>query len=143
MCLSVLSGRADRCSPPSEKDLCLSIYRMHHLHIFVVHPSACGLFCGGISSENQCCHGWMYVAPGSARVGIPTRGSHAGPIYTSPAGAGFKLKSRQIHFSACSATVGWSSSTVIQPPCLSAAHGLNGCLFMKAYDRIKQNLTSL
>lgn len=89
VCLSALSGRADRCRPASEKDLCLSIYRMAHLHIFVVHPSACGLFCGGTSSENQCCHGGMYVAPGSARVGSPTRGSHAGPIYMSPAGAGF------------------------------------------------------
>lgn len=119
MCLSVLSGRAGRYSPPSEKDLCLSIYRMHHLHIFVEHPSACGLFCGGISSENQCCHGGMHVAPGSARVGSPTCGSHAGPICMSPAGADFKLKSRQTHFSVCSSTVGWCSSTVIQPPCLS------------------------
>ena len=62
---------------------------MHHLHIFVVHPSACGLFCGGISSENQCCHGWMYVAPTSARVRSPARSSHMGPIYMSPAGRGF------------------------------------------------------
>lgn len=92
MCLSVLSGCADRCSPPSEKDLCLSIYRMPHLHIFVVHPSACGLFCGGISSENQCCHGWMYVAPGSARVGSPTRGSGASPIYMSPVVQASNLK---------------------------------------------------
>lgn len=62
---------------------------MHHLHIFVVHPSACGLFCGGISSENQCCHGWMYVARISARVWSPAHRSHMGPIYTSPAGEGF------------------------------------------------------
>lgn len=62
---------------------------MHHLHIFVVHPSACGLFCRGISSENQCCHGWMYVAPTSARVRSPTHSSHLGPIYMSPAGRGF------------------------------------------------------
>lgn len=105
--------------PASEEDLSPSIYRMLHLHIFVVHPSACGLFCGGISSENQCCHGWMYVAPGSARVGSRTRGSHAGPIYMSP---GFpslsKLKSPQTP--ACSSTVGWCSSTVIQPPSLPA-----------------------
>lgn len=38
----------------------------------------------------------MYVAPGSARVGSPTpppSQPHAGPIYKSLAGAGFKLKS--------------------------------------------------
>lgn len=63
---------------------------MRHLHIFVVDPSACGLFCGGISSENQCCHGWMYVAPTSARVRTPAaRSSRMGPIYMSPAGRGF------------------------------------------------------
>lgn len=62
---------------------------MRHLHIFVVHPSACGLFCGGISSENQCCHGWMYVAPALARVRSPVCSSHMGPIYMSPAGRGF------------------------------------------------------
>lgn len=66
---------------------------MHHLHIFVVLPSACGLFCGGISSENQCCHGWMYVAPTSARVRSPARSSHMGPIYMSPAGRGFPASS--------------------------------------------------
>lgn len=49
----------------------------------------CGLFSGGISSENQCCHGWMYVAPTSARVRSPTHSSHMGPIYMSPAGRGF------------------------------------------------------
>lgn len=53
------------------------------------HPSACGLFCGGISSENQCCHGWMYVAPTSARVRSPAHSSHMAPIYVSPAGRGF------------------------------------------------------
>lgn len=143
MCLSVLSGLAGRCSPPSVKDLCLSIYRMHHLHIFVVHPSACGLFCGGISPENQCCHGWTYVAPGSERVGTPTRGSYAGPIYMGSAGAGFKLKSRQRHFSACSATVGWSSSTVSQPP-LSVYSPWTEWLFVyESVRRIKQNLTRL
>lgn len=79
-----------RCRPvQSEKDLSLSIYRMCHLHIFVVDPSARGLFCGGISSENQCCHGWMYVASTSARVGSPASRSHMGLIYMSPAGRGF------------------------------------------------------
>lgn len=79
-----------QCRPvQSEKDLSLSIYRMCHLHIFVVDPSARGLFCGGISSENQCCHGWMYVASTSARVGSPAPRSHMGLIYMSPAGRGF------------------------------------------------------
>lgn len=62
---------------------------MHHLHIFVVHPSACGLFCGGISSENQCCHGWIYVAPTSARVRSLAHCSHMGAIYMSPASRSF------------------------------------------------------
>lgn len=62
---------------------------MHYLHIFVVHPSACGLFCGGISSENQCCHGWMHVAPTSAHVRSLAHGAHMGPIYMSPASRGF------------------------------------------------------
>lgn len=79
-----------QCRPvQSEKDLSLSIYRMCHLHIFVVDPSARGLFCGGISSENQCCHGWMYVASTSARVGSPAPSSHMDLIYMSPAGRGF------------------------------------------------------
>lgn len=62
---------------------------MYHLHIFVVLPSACGLFCGGISSENQCCHGWMYVAATSTRARSWVRCSHMSPIYMSPAGRGF------------------------------------------------------
>lgn len=78
------------CRPvESEKDLSSSIYRMCHLHIFVVDPSARGRFCGGISSENQCCHGWMYVASTWARVGSPASSSHTAPIYMSPAGRGF------------------------------------------------------
>lgn len=119
------------CRPLTEKDLCSSIYRMHHLHIFGVHPSACGLFCGGISSENQCCHGWMYAAPGSARVGSPTRGSHMSPIYMSPAGASSppispNLKARK-HISQ------WAGPRRSSPPPnVSAAQGPNGCLFMKA-----------
>lgn len=103
---------------------------MHHLHIFVVHPSACGMFCGGISSENQCCHGWMYVAPGSARVGSPTPTTPTPTHHHHPMRVLFtrvlpalasNLKAWQTHFSACSATVGWASSTVIQPPCLPTA----------------------
>lgn len=74
---------------------------MRHLHIFVADPSACGLFCGGISSENQCCHGWMYVAPTSARVRSPAHRSHMDPIYMSPAGRGFPsiFRNLKVHIS--------------------------------------------
>lgn len=89
----------------SERDLCLSIYRMHHLHIFVVRPSAHGLLCGGISSENQCYHDWMYVAPTSACVRSPARSSHVSHLHESCwqkfAFNLCKLGSMQTHFSAC------------------------------------------
>lgn len=117
---------------------------MKHLHIFVVHPSACGLFCRGISSENQCCHGWMYVAPASARVRSPAPSSHMGPIYMSPAGRGFpsifvNLKVHK-HISQ-HAPPEWAGHPASLSP--STAQGLNGCLFMKAYAQIKQNPTRL
>lgn len=124
---------------------------MHHLHIFVVLPSACGPFCGGISSENQCCHGWMYVAPTSARVRSPAHSSHMSPIYMSPADRGFPASSSifgnlKYTNTACPSRVGWFAillcghSASLSP---STAQGLTVCLFMKAYAEIKQNLTRL
>lgn len=129
----------------SEKDLCLSIYRMHHLHIFVVRPSAHGLFCGGISSENQCYHDCMYVAPTSACVRSPARSSHMSPIYMSPAGR--SLPSIFINLKVCkhisqrAGLVLLDSHAASLTP--SSAQSLNACLFMKAKAQIKRNLTGL
>lgn len=126
---------------------------MYHLHIFVVLPSACGLFCGGISSENQCCHGWMYVAPTPARVRSPAHSSHMGPIYMSPAGRGFPASSSifvNLKYTNTFLSMPLQSGLVCHPlyghPASrspSTALGLTVCLFIKAYAEIKQNPTRL
>lgn len=119
---------------------------MHHLHIFVVLPSACGPFCGGISSENQCCHGWMYVAPTTARVRSPAHSSHMGPIYMSPADRGFPASSSifgnlKYTNTACPPRVGWFAIPPLWSFCLPVSNHRPGLDRLFVYESVRRDKT--